>query len=94
MGKIVLSGHILVPDADLICVRDALPLHCELTLAEPGCLVFRVNEDLNQLGKFAVYEEFINREAFETHQARVAASEWGKVSQSAERFYSIEEIDQ
>ena len=94
MTKIILSGHILVPDADLSAVRAALPLHCELTQAEAGCLVFRVNEEPNQPGKFDVYEEFINREAFESHQARVAASDWGRVSQSAERFYTLEEIDQ
>ena len=93
MGKVVLSGHILVPESDLVVVREALPLHCELTLAEPGCQVFRVNEDPNQTGKFQVYEEFFDREAFEAHQARVAASQWGTVSQNGERFYTVEESE-
>ncbi len=91
VSKVVLSGHILVASEDLAKVRDALPLHCELTKAEPGCLVFQVNEDPNQAGKFTVYEEFESRATFQRHQERVAASDWGRISRNVERFYTVEE---
>ena len=91
MGKVVLSGHILISQTDLPRVRAALPTHCELTLAERGCLIFRVGEDPIQTGKFDVYEEFDSQESFQQHQRRVAESDWGRISQNAERFYSVEE---
>ena len=91
MSKVVLSGHILVPEEDLVAVRNALPLHCELTKAEPGCLTFSVDEDANVVGKFNVYEEFRTRQDFESHQQRVASSDWGAISRNVERFYTVEE---
>lgn len=91
MRKVVLSGHILVSDADLSAVRAGLSAHCQLTLTEPGCLVFKVDEDPNQAGKFDVYEEFDSQESFQRHQHRVAKSDWGRISKNAERFYSVEE---
>ena len=92
MTKVVLSGHILVSAEDLNAVREALPIHTELTRAEPGCLVFRVEEDPKQIGKFEVYEEFDSRESFQKHQERVRESDWGTVSKNAERFYSVDEV--
>jgi quinol monooxygenase YgiN len=92
MSKVVLSGHILVSEGALAAVREALPVHRELTRAESGCLVFNVDEDPNQVGKFDVYEEFDSQKAFKKHQERVAASEWGNVSRDAERFYTVEEV--
>ena len=93
MAKVVLSGHILVSAEDLKAVREALPVHRDLTRAEPGCLIFRVDEDPNQTGKFNVYEEFDGADSFQKHQQRVAESAWGKVSQNVERFYQINEVE-
>ncbi|TDV95688.1 antibiotic biosynthesis monooxygenase, partial [Halomonas alkaliantarctica] len=56
--------------------------------AEPGCLVFEVVQCTMNLYRFDVYEEFIDRDAFERHQARVKSSAWGKVSANIERHYS------
>jgi quinol monooxygenase YgiN len=83
----------LVSAVDLDAIRDALPIHAELTRAEPGCLVFRVDEDPNQIGKFDVYEEFDSQESFQKHQERVRESDWGTISKNAERFYSFDEVD-
>lgn len=94
MKRIVLSGHITVPDQELQAVREELPVHIAATKAEPGCLVFRVEEDPNQPGRFEVYEEFVSREAFDAHQERVRASDWGQISKNAERSYSIEEREE
>ena len=92
MSKVILSGHILVSETDMVAVRAELPTHCELTRAEPGCLVFRVDEDPNHVGKFDVYEEFDSKESFTGHQERVATSDWGRVSRNVERFYTVEEV--
>ncbi len=92
MSKIVLSGHILVPEAEISEVRDALNLHQELTRKEIGCLIFNVEEDPDMVGKFNVYEEFVDRQAFENHQQRVKDSAWGEVSRNFQRFYTVEEV--
>ncbi len=91
MSKIVLSGHILVSESELNEVRQALILHTELTRKEPGCLVFRVDEDPHVSGRFDVYEEFVDQQAFQKHQQRVKASEWGSASRNVQRFYTVQE---
>ena len=93
MPKIVLSGHISVSADDLIAVRQSLPLHIEATRAETGCLVFKVDEDSSEPGRFNVYEEFESRKAFEKHQARARESDWGRICRNVERHYEIEELD-
>ncbi len=90
MTKIVLSGYILVPDSDLTAVRQALPQHIAATRAEPGCLVFKVEQDRSERGKFDVYEEFVDHEAFEFHQQRVRQSDWGRISRGIQRNYTVE----
>lgn len=91
MTRIVLQGHIVVSTPDLPAVVEALPSHIELTRAEPGCLVFEVTQDAEDPFVFHVYEQFIDRAAFEHHQARVRASDWGSVTQGVERVYTITE---
>ena len=92
MSKTILQGHILVPDKDLETVTQALVVHKELTLAEPGCIVFRVSQSTLQPHRFEVYEEFVSREAFEAHQQRVKASEWGDISKNVTRHYQIPDV--
>lgn len=93
MPGIVLRGHIVVPLHDLERVLQALPTHVELTRNEPGCLTFEVTQDTEDSTIFHVYEEFIDRQAFESHQRRVRTSRWGQVSASVERHYNIHEIN-
>ncbi|MEZ8636121.1 putative quinol monooxygenase [Vibrio cyclitrophicus] len=92
MSKTILQGHILVPDNDLEIVIQALVVHKELTLAEPGCIVFRISQSTLQPNRFEVYEEFTNREAFEAHQQRVKASQWGDISKNVTRHYQITDV--
>ncbi|OEF87955.1 putative quinol monooxygenase [Vibrio splendidus] len=92
MSKVILQGHILVPDNDLEAVTQALVVHKELTLGEPGCIVFRVSQSTLQPNRFEVYEEFTSREAFEAHQQRVKASEWGEISQNVTRHYQVTDV--
>ncbi len=91
--RVVLSGYISVPASDLCAVRKAIPDHVLATRAEDGCLLFNVEEDLCEHGRFEVYEEFVDREAFEEHQRRVRESEWGTISRNVHRHYSIQGLD-
>jgi quinol monooxygenase YgiN len=50
-----------------------------------------VTEHPTEAGRFDVYEEFVDRAAFDRHQERAAGSEWGTVSRNAQRFYEISE---
>ena len=93
MPKVVLEGHILVPDSDLAAVMEALATHIELTRQEKGCLVFSVTQDPDHPNRFDVYEEFESRKAFENHQCRVRNSPWGAVSIDVERHYQVKEIE-
>lgn len=88
---IKLKGYILVPNEDLSHIQAELPTHIKLTRAELGCRVFSVNQSELSLNRYDVYEEFTDRDAFESHQARVKASHWGKITINAERHYQISE---
>ena len=70
-------------------VRRHLPRHVELTRAEPGCLRFDVESSSDPL-VWTVFEEFVDRAAFDAHQARVRSSEWGRETAGIERHYVIE----
>lgn len=89
MAKIILQGFIVVPDSDLAVVKSELLIHKTLTLKEAGCLTFTVTQDENNPHKFSVYEEFVNQDAFDNHQARVKSSKWGEVTKNVERHYQI-----
>lgn len=90
MPNIVLKGFIVVPDADLEVVKQALPQHIELTQQEPGCLVFEVPPHPSDPNRFDVYEVFNSKAAFEAHQQRVQQSYWGQVTTRVERHYSVQ----
>lgn len=92
-SHVILSGHIIVPDKDLGIVLAALPTHIELSLSEPGCLVFEVTQRPDNPTVFDVYEEFVDRSAFDNHQRRVRNSHWGRVTMDVERHYAIDQID-
>lgn len=87
--KVILKGYLLVPEHDLDVVKEELPRHIELTRNEPGCIAFEVNQDEDNQCRFNVYEEFVDRAAFEAHQERVRQSSWGIETKSAERNYTI-----
>jgi len=89
MSSVILKGFILVPEAELETVQRELINHKRLTLAEVGCLVFEVTQSSLDPCRFDVYEEFIDKTSFITHQARVKASHWGKVSVNVERHYRL-----
>ncbi|MDO4699452.1 MAG: antibiotic biosynthesis monooxygenase [Moraxella sp.] len=83
----VLKGFILISVKDRQQILSALAEHIELTKAEAGCLKFDITPDDHCQDKYWVYEEFVNKAAFEYHQARVRSSHWGRVSADVERHY-------
>lgn len=84
-----LNGYLDVPAARLEAVRAALPRHVELTRAEPGCLQFDVVEATAPAGRFTVSERFADAAAFQAHQDRAAASDWGRITAGMPRSYTI-----
>lgn len=88
-GAILLDGHIDVPAERLAAVEAALPEHVRLTHDEPGCIYFSVTVCPDVAGRFMVSEIFVNQTAFDTHQARGAASVWAEVTRGIPRQYKI-----
>jgi quinol monooxygenase YgiN len=70
-------------------VVDHLPLHVELTRAEPGCISFEVTRAADPL-VWQVSELFQDAVSFAAHQQRVAASEWGRATAGIERRYEVD----
>lgn len=89
MAKVTLKGFIEVPSSDLDGVQAELNTHRQLTLEEPDCITFKVTQDKTAPCRFDVYEEFIDRKAFEEHQQRVASSDWGKLTRNVKRHYDV-----
>ena len=89
-GTLTVIGHLDVPQDRVASVTAALPLHIELTRAEPGCLLFEVSFSQAVLGRLIVKEIFENNIAFKAHQTRTKASDWYAVTQGLVRHYTIE----
>ena len=77
---------------DAALVAGLLPDHLRLTRDEPGCLDFTVTPLPDGLS-WAVQERFRDRPAFTAHQARAAASDWGRDTAHIARDYRIFEDD-
>ncbi len=92
LKKTILSGYIDVPSDQIKLIKSALPKHIELTRKEDGCLVFKVTQRTHEPNIFDVYEEFLNKEAFEKHQKRASNSDWGVASKNVVRHYVISEV--
>jgi quinol monooxygenase YgiN len=75
---------------DSALVGHLLPDHIRLTRAEPGCLSFTVSPAEDGL-IWAVDETFADRAAFQAHQARTVASDWGRATAHIPRSYQIAE---
>ena len=86
---VILSGYVDVPDSDIAMVEKHLPTHIRLSLAEDGCVSFNVLVDPQNPNRYLVDEEFTTQAAFDAHQARVKASEWGQATAHLHRQYKI-----
>ena len=90
MPEVRLHGELVCRDMDEVDrVAEHLPLHIALSRAEPGCLVFAVERTADPK-VWSVEERFVDTTAFDAHQQRVAASEWGRMTAGIERRYTVE----
>ncbi|WP_427870763.1 putative quinol monooxygenase [Leucobacter luti] len=89
MREVRLSGYLKCKDgAEAALVLEYLPEHLALTRAEPGCISFEVAPSGSPL-VWTVEEHFASSAAFRAHQARVAASVWGRTTSAIERDYTV-----
>lgn len=89
MDPVELRGSLVCANRDeAATVAHHLARHLELTRAEPGCLSFEVHATDDPL-VWSVAETLEDRAAFDAHQERVRASEWGRVTASIERNYIV-----
>ncbi|MGO1173343.1 MAG: putative quinol monooxygenase [Actinomycetaceae bacterium] len=92
MSTVTLTGRLVCADeAETAVVRRCLPRHVELTFAEEGCLRFEVEATDDPL-VWEVREEFADQAAFDSHQARVRTSEWGRATSAITRDYVVEHV--
>ncbi|ATG54245.1 antibiotic biosynthesis monooxygenase [Brachybacterium ginsengisoli] len=91
-GAVALTGRLLCADLDeAAAVREHLPEHVALTLAEPGCLRFAVEPTEDPL-VWTVSELFEDQLAFDAHQARVRSSRWFEATSAIARDYTVETL--
>ncbi|MGO1228858.1 putative quinol monooxygenase [Brachybacterium sp. AOP42-C2-15] len=92
MSFIRLTGRLLCADRhEAAVVHRCLRQHVDLTRAEAGCLRFEVEPTDDPL-VWTVSELFVDQAAFDSHQARVRASEWGRATSGIARDYVIEAV--
>ncbi len=84
---VILTGTLTCSGEDAKAVKEALPGHIRLSRAEPGCLRFEVTETAP--GVFTVSDEFVDRAAFEAHQARTRASAWWAATSHIPRAFDM-----
>jgi len=89
MTKIIMAGYVIIPSAERNIFKAVITDHIRLTLAEAGCLDFKIIPVKDNNCKFSVYEEFVDKAAFEHHQTRNAKSNWAKINVNMERHYSF-----
>lgn len=89
MTTVTLTGTLsCATDAEIATVSELLPAHIAITRAEPGCISFEVTQSANP-HIWHVAEEFSSEAAFQAHQARVSASEWGMRTAGIARDYVV-----
>ena len=88
-NSVWMSGVFNVPKNDLKKIMDILPHHIKDSVAEKGCIFFRVSQDEYNPQKFGVFECFDSAVSYQRHQSRVNNSEWSHVTQNCQRDYDI-----
>lgn len=86
---VALTGRLVCVNADeAAVVQRFLADHIRLTRAEPGCLRFDVVQTSDAL-VWQVDEAFVDRAAFDAHQARTATSPWAGATAGIRRDFRI-----
>lgn len=88
-GSVRLSGRLICSSPSQVeAVRQHLPEHIRLTRGEPGCLSFEVTQSDDPM-VWRVEELFVDRLAFDDHQARTRTSTWAKATATIMRDYEV-----
>ncbi|OZB18590.1 MAG: antibiotic biosynthesis monooxygenase [Rhodobacterales bacterium 34-62-10] len=91
MGMIHLTGRLIcTTHAQARAVMMALPDHIRLTRDEAGCVSFDVTPSDDPL-IWQVEERFVDRAAYQAHQARVAGTDWAHQTAGIARDYTVTE---
>lgn len=64
---LVVIAHYRVAPEDAAMVTSALRAMVEPTRAEPGNLVYRVNRSVSDPREFLLFEEYVDKAAFQAH---------------------------
>ena len=75
---VVLTGNIKVSRSERRVSQQHLAQHIQNARQEAGCLAFEVNQSAEDDCVFTVFECFKDQAAFESHQARVKVSLFGR----------------
>jgi quinol monooxygenase YgiN len=92
--ELTVSGWLTIPAAEQEHLLPLLAEHTRLTHAEPGCLAFSVTRSPDDPERFDLAERFRDRDAFEAHRDRTAASPWGMATRHIPRNLHIAESGQ
>lgn len=84
-----ISGTLTASGADIEIARRLIPEHVALSRAEPGCLKFNLEEAPDTPGLWVLDEEFADQSAFDFHQQRTRASQWGQASTNMVRDFTV-----
>ncbi|MGP9805690.1 GNAT family N-acetyltransferase [Paracoccus sp. NSM] len=89
---VALHGRLICRNAaDMMTALDLLPAHVTASRAEPGCLLFRIEQSDNPM-EWSLAEIFADAAAFTAHQTRTAASLWGQLSRDMGRDFHRHEV--
>ena len=73
---IVIAVEIIVDPGQADKFRGRIIEHAKNSLAEPGCVRFDVAEDSEQLGRFLIWENYVDFEAVDAHRAQPYLAEF------------------
>ncbi|MCU0912530.1 MAG: antibiotic biosynthesis monooxygenase [Rhodobacteraceae bacterium] len=93
MPKITVTGYLRARPEDRALIKRLLPEHIRLSRAEPGCLKFDVVASPTVADAWELDEAFVDRAAFEAHQACTRASAWGRETAHILRDVTVAEAD-
>lgn len=88
MAKILLTGTLTCAPDEVESVLALMSDHIRHSRAEPGCLAFELWQDELTTTQFHVNEVFRDAAAFEAHQSRSRASDWGRVTAHMRRDFT------
>ena len=69
MPHYVVVAEFVVLQEDVEAFVSLMTRHAELSRAEPGCLLFEVNQDVSDRCTFLLFERYQDEQAYQAHRA-------------------------